>query len=131
MIDHLEVQRSVLAENPDIKLLPDSRCWSRMHAHCSGPMRGTVCKWRPANSYAATWDLLHEIGHVRTHKSTMTRAESESAAIQWTIDQLRKLKIPVKRKKLNQYRDYVGRCHDRALRRGLKRPTKVKLFLPH
>lgn len=128
MKNYIDTQNQVLAENPDVIINQNSTCWSRVHAHCTGEQRGMICKWKQAESYASTWLLFHEIGHVRTFKTTMTRAESESAATRWGMEQMRRSGLPVKRKQLNDYKAYVARCHDRAKRRGLKRKLKIKLL---
>lgn len=132
MADYTKIQQAILAENPDVRLLPKSRCWKRTHAHCrpSDPLFGTVCKWKAANSYASTWTLAHEIGHIRTNKSKMTRAESEAAATNWCMDALGRHGLPIKRKTVAKYKVYIDLCHDRALRRGLKRKVKIGLSLP-
>jgi|TARA_Y100000310_G_scaffold45644_1_gene42552 hypothetical protein len=56
----------------DITIDERSNCWKRMHAHVDGTRR--VCKWKPVNSFNALFDLLHEIGHIQTHRRGLKRA---------------------------------------------------------
>lgn len=116
---HKEIQEEVIAKY-QIDICNGAKCpndWRRTHAHV---MERRVCKWNQANSVRSTFTLLHEIGHIMTHKTSMRRAESEYFATVWAIEESRKygLKIPEHMKKL--YQDYIDREKDRGIRRGGK-----------
>ena len=69
------------------------------------------------------------VGHIETHKSTMKRAESETEATRWAIAYIKRLNLPVKRKVVNQYKDYIKMTYERGKRRGLKKRIKSKLYI--
>ena len=109
-----------------IVMRPDSDCWKRTHAHVDQRM---ICKHTPKESYASLFLLLHEIGHIETHKPGMKRCEQESEAVRWSIAKLRELGLPVKRRQLASYKKYVRMTYDRGVRRGLSKRIKSKLIM--
>ena len=102
----------------------NSTCRCRMHAHIK---QRRVCKWKPKNSIQTTFDLLHEVGHIETTKSTMRRAESEYYATLWAFDRCREYGIKIPPKTFEAYRDYIYRERDRGLRRGGKGYPEIDL----
>ena len=117
-MDYIQIQNNAIHQFKAV-IVENSKCWRRMHAHTDGSRK--ICKWVQKNSYASTWALLHEIGHLETYKTSMCRAESEIAATEWQINYLREIHIPVKRKLLDKYKEYITRTHERGLKRGLKK----------
>jgi hypothetical protein len=111
----------------NIQIVENSTCWNRTHAHCDGTRR--ICKWKSTNSYLSLFSLLHEIGHIETDKSTMKRAEQESEATRWAVNELRHQGIPIKQKILKRYKDYTIRTYNRGIRRGLQKRIKSKLYI--
>jgi hypothetical protein len=124
---YIDLQNKVIADYK-INIVQNSTCWRRMHAHCSDKSR-RVCKWKQAESYNALYDLLHEIGHIETWKSSMKRAESESAATLWANKKIKELGLPLKRKYCNRYKEYIAMTYQRGLRRGLSKRIKSKLYM--
>lgn len=92
----------------------DSKCRMRMHAHVK---ERRICKWHPKNSALATFELLHEIGHVETKTRLMRRCESEYAATQWALERCKEYGVKVPEKVLKRYQDYIWRELDRGIRR--------------
>ena len=123
-MDYLKIQNELLLKY-QVTLIENSTCWRRTHAHCDGSRR--ICKLQIKNSYASLFTLLHEIGHLETTKTSMKRCESESEATRWAITELRKMKIPVKRKFVQKYKAYITMTYERGVRRGLKK--KVTLIV--
>lgn len=112
----VEIQQDVISRYR-INICQDSKCWRRMHAHVK---ERKVCKWHPKAGAVATFDLLHEIGHIETHTSKMRRVESEYYATVWAIERAREYgiisKIPDRTRTL--YQEYILNELDRGLRRG-------------
>ena len=109
-----------------VKHEPDSTCWRRTHAHCRDKSR-RICKHHIKESYGSLFTLLHEIGHLETWKSSMTRAESEAYATNWAIGWLKENNLPIKRKQRKAYHEYILRCRDRAIRRHISAERLAKL----
>lgn len=119
-----EIQNEVV-KRYRVKLNPDSDCWRRMHAHVK---TRTVCKWHQRNSIKATFDLLHEIGHIETFKSGMRRCESEYQATQWAIDRCKEYGIQVPENILIDYQLYIDTERDRGVRRHSTTLPKLELL---
>ena len=126
VVDYIAIQKDAI-EKYKIVIVADSKCWKRMHAHCDGSRR--VCKWMPKPSYVATFELLHEIGHVETDKKGMKRCEQESVATLWGIDRMREYGLPIKRKVVARYKKYIKMTYERGLRRGLQKRVKSELYI--
>ena len=106
----------------NITIVINSKCYSRTRAHCDGSRR--ICKWKQAESYKSTFTLFHEIGHIETDIKGMKRCEQESEATKWAINEFRKIGLPIKRKVINAYKDYIRMTYNRGVRRGLKKNWK-------
>ena len=113
----------MLIKKYDVVLDPNSACWARTHAH---PKTRRICKHTPKNSYQSLFTLLHEIGHIETYRPKLKRCESESLATEWAVRELRQLGLPVKRKVVDKYKQYIKMTYERGLRRGLSK--KVNLY---
>lgn len=127
----IEIQRDVI-QRFNVDLCDGSKCdddWSRMHAHVK---QRRVCKWKPKASIRATFDLLHEIGHIETTTGKMRRCEEEYYATAWAIDMMREYgisgKISDNIKELYQW--YIFNELERGMRRGGSGyPTREQLTL--
>ncbi len=124
---YLELENKAIQDFKAV-IVVDSKCWSRMHAHCSDGSR-RICKWKPKESYISLFELLHEIGHLETDKKGMKRAEQESEATKWQLAKMKECNLPIKRKYLRQYKDYIRMTYDRGIRRGLSKRIKSKLLM--
>ena len=118
-----EIQEDVIRRY-NVKIETNSKCWGRMHAHVK---ERKICKWKPKNSVQATFDLLHEIGHIETTKSGMRRMESELYATLWAFDRCREYGIKIPAKTWEVYRDYIYMERDRGIRRGGTGYPKIDL----
>lgn len=98
-----------------IKIDEHSTCWGRMHAHIR---ERRICKWHPKNSVQATFDLLHEIGHIETTKGWMRRAEEEFYATKWALDRAKEYGMQVPESIVRDYQEYIDMELDRGRRRG-------------
>ena len=103
--------------------------WRRTHAHIK---ERRICKWKQAASIRSTFDLLHEIGHIETTKSTMRRCEQEFYATVWAIEKINEYRLghKITDSIKTLYQNYIWRELDRGIRRGGKGyPTKEQLTL--
>jgi len=110
---YIQIQNDIV-QKYNVTLDEYSKCRRRTHAHVR---ERRVCKWHPKNSVASTFELLHEVGHIMTTKSTMRRCESEYYATQWAIDRAKEYGITIPDSIIKLYQDYI----DRELARGLRR----------
>lgn len=108
-----------------INLDPHSTCRMRTHAH---PSERRVCKWIPEDTIRSTFTLLHEVGHVETHKTTMRRSESEWHATVWAIDRCREYGIEIPESILYIYQRYILLELYRGLRRHGKGYSEMNLY---
>lgn len=116
---YIDIQNEII-QKYRVDICNGDKCkndWQRTHAH---PKQRRVCKWKQVNSIESLFTLLHEVGHIETHRSTMRRCESEYAATVWAIDRIREYglcdKITPKIKDLYQW--YIFDELDRGVRRG-------------
>lgn len=109
-----EIQAEVIAKYR-ITINEHSECRTRTHAHIKTRM---LCKWSPKNSFLSTFTLLHEVGHIETHKSWMRRAESEYYATEWAIDRCKEYGLQVDEHTLHVYQRYILLEVARGIRRG-------------
>lgn len=111
---YLEIQQDAIKKYR-ITIESNSKCRGRMHAHVR---ERKICKWFPKNSYEATFDLLHEIGHIVNNNSKMRRAEEEYFATIWAIDRIKEYGKGVKERVLHTFQVYILEEMGRGLRRG-------------
>lgn len=109
-----EIQEDIISKNRVI-IVPHSTCWGRTHAHVKKRM---VCKWNFKNSVQATFELLHEVGHICTTKGWMRRAESEYYATVWAMKEAEKYGLKIPDRVIDDYQDYIDEEIARGLRRG-------------
>lgn len=121
---YLEIQNEVVKKYR-ITLDEYSSCWSRMHAHIR---ERRVCKWHPKKSAVATFELLHEIGHIENNASWMRRAEQEYYATVWAIERCSEYGVIIPMKTTEDYQRYINREKDRGIRRGGKEYGDLDLY---
>ena len=113
---YIEIQED-LVKRFRIKIDTNSDCWGRMHAH---PRERRVCKFRFKNSFRATFDLMHEIGHIEANDASMRRCESEYSATKWALDHLSDYGLEMDENILHAYQEYIDEEHARGIRRHCK-----------
>lgn len=116
-MNYTDIQNEVI-QKYHIDMCDGTKCqndWRRTHAH---PQLRRVCKWRQAASIDSTFNLLHEIGHVETWKSSMRRCESEYYATKWAMDRCKEYGLEVPDRIIVIYQRYINMEKDRGLRRG-------------
>lgn len=125
---YIDIEKEII-EKYNITLCDGSLCsdgdWSRMHAHVKSRR---VCKYKFKNSIQSCFDLMHEIGHIETTKSTMRRCESEFFATVWAINLAQdtyNLEIP--KSIIDVYQRYINMEWDRGNRRHGSLPKKETL----
>lgn len=114
---YTEIQEEII-KNYRIDICDGTKCkndWSRTHAHIK--IR-RVCKWKQSNSFASTFTLLHEVGHIVTNTGKMRRAEEEYHATMWAIQMCEEYGLTIPDKTIEKYQDYINREIDRGIRRG-------------
>lgn len=124
----IEIQKKVISDY-GIKINENSTCRERMHAHIKDR---SICKWVPKNSFRATFDLFHEIGHIMTTKAGMRRAEEEYYATVWAIDRCNEFGLEVDYKVpdsvLFTYQRYIISEIARGMRRGGRGYDDLNLY---
>lgn len=119
-----DIQKDVILRY-GIKIDSCSKCKGRMHAHVK---ERKICKWTPKESYAQTFVLFHEIGHIETKTPSMRRAESEYYATIWAIDRLQEYGLPIKLQQIFIYQRYILLEIRRGERRGGKNYGDLNLY---
>lgn len=66
------------------------------------------------------FDLLHEIGHIKTNLPGMKRYEEEFYATQWAADRLKEYDGSISKKEKELYQDYLYRWRERSIACGGK-----------
>lgn len=113
-MNYIQIQEDAIRKYR-VTINTTSKCWRRMHAHIKSR---TICKWRPVNSAKATFELLHEIGHIETTTSKMRRCEEEYHATAWALERCREYGVTVPKNLIDLYQAYIDRELDRGIRRG-------------
>lgn len=95
---------------------------SRSHAHVK---ERKVCLATEPKSRKSLFTFLHEIGHIVADKADYSlgvpRALAEFNATEWAKREMREnLHIPIPRKIVQSYNDYIRNKIERGLRRGLR-----------
>ena len=122
-MNYREIQNEVIRKYR-VTINENSKCWDRMHVH---PRKRMICKWHPKNSSVATFELLHEIGHLENNTSSMRRAEQEYYATVWALEQCEKYGVRISEKLWLRYQAYIDMEKDRGIRRGGKRYGELQL----
>jgi hypothetical protein len=126
-MNYIEIQNEVVKKYR-IDLCDGTRCedgdWDRTHAHVR---QRRVCKWKQKNSVQSTFTLFHEIGHIKTKRVWMRRAESEYYATVWALEEAKKYGIEIPQKTIDVYQRYIDMEKDRGQRRGGKAYGNLQL----
>lgn len=129
MAKYLDIQNEVIRKYR-VDICDGTKCtdgdWSRTHAH---PKKRRVCKWKQTNSFASTFTLLHEVGHIEANHGKMRRCEEEYYATVWALEKCAEYGLEVPEKTIAVYQDYINREHDRGCRRGGNLPPLDTLQL--
>lgn len=75
------------------------------------------------------FDLLHEIGHLKTNKKGMKRCEEEFYATQWAIKQMKKYNFDLNKKDKEIFQDYIYKWRETGIKLKGKMPDKESLIL--
>lgn len=76
------------------------------------------------------FDLLHEIGHIKTNKTGMKRCMEEYLATQWALDHAKKYKVKVTKGLINIFQKYIWDWRETGIKhKGKNMPTKEQLTL--
>lgn len=124
----VEIQNEVIKK---YRIKASTTCFknlrTRTHAH---PRERAVCKWKQTNSFASTFTLFHEIGHIENNNSKMRRCEEEYYATVWAIEKCKEYKLEIPQKTIDLYQRYIYRELERGINRGGKNyPTYEELRL--
>lgn len=114
---YIDIQNEVIKKYK-IDICDGTKCnndWQRTHAHIK---ERKVCKWTQANSFASTFTLFHEIGHIENNKANMRRVEQEYYATLWAIQRCNEYNLEVPKKTVERYQRYIDRTLARGVRRG-------------
>lgn len=125
-MNHKQIQEDIIIKC-QIDICDGTKCKNdrrRTHAH---PKIRRVCKWKQANSIQSTFTLLHEVGHIYTHKTSMRRAESEYHATMWALRRCKEYELEVPQKLIEKYQKYIDMEIERGKRRGGKNYPDLKL----
>lgn len=78
----------------------------------------------------SVFDMLHEIGHIKTNTSKMKRFEEEYYATVWAIKEAKKYKLELSQKRKDEYQNYIWDWRERSIKlKGKNIPSKEKLVL--
>ena len=79
---------------------------------------------------SSVFDMMHEIGHIKTNVSGMKRCEEEFYATVWAINESKKYKLNLSQKRKDEYQNYIWYWRDRGIKARAKIiPTKEELTL--
>ncbi len=75
------------------------------------------------------FDLLHEVGHIKTHKRGMRKFEDEYYATEWAIKEIKKFDCMISEKRKDEFQRYIWQCVDIANHHHAKNvPPKEELI---
>lgn len=100
---HRQIQDDII-KRYRITLDPNSKRLKQAHAY---PKERRVCNWIREDTIRSTFTLLHEAGHVETHKTNMRRSESEWYATTWAIDRAKEYGLKIPYPILYAYQHYI------------------------
>jgi Zn-dependent peptidase ImmA (M78 family) len=76
------------------------------------------------------FDMLHEIGHLKTNKKGMKRCEEEFYATQWAIKEMKKYKLKLSDVDKKIFQDYIWNWRNTSIKlKGKNVPSKEHLTL--
>ena len=120
----IDIEKEVI-EKYHVTIDTHSKCRWRMHAHVK---ERRICKWEFKNSLVALFDLLHEIGHIMTTKTSMRRAESEYYATCFAIDVFKEYSLTVPDRVMHVYQRYILQEIARGKRRKGKGYSEMNIY---
>lgn len=78
----------------------------------------------------AVFDLLHEIGHLKTNKKGMKRCEEEYYATQWAIKEMKKYHLELHPVDKDIFQHYIWKWRETGMKlKGKNMPSKQQLTL--
>lgn len=76
------------------------------------------------------FDILHEIGHIKTNLPGMKRCEEEFYATQWAIKEMKRYKFDIPLKRKREFQKYIWDWRETGLKLRAKNvPSKEELTL--
>lgn len=76
------------------------------------------------------FDLLHEIGHLKTNKKGMKRCEEEFYATQWAIKEMKKYNLELDSINKHIFQNYIWKWRETGIKlNGKNIPNKEQLTL--
>ena len=76
------------------------------------------------------FDMLHEVGHLKTNKKGMKRCEEEFYATEWAIKEMKKYKFELSQKDKQIFQNYIWQWRERGIKlKGKNMPSKEQLTL--
>lgn len=76
------------------------------------------------------FDLLHEIGHLKTNKKGMKRCEEEFYATQWAIKEMKKYDLELDLRNKSIFQNYIWKWRETSVKlKGKNIPNKEQLTL--
>ncbi len=76
------------------------------------------------------FDLLHEVGHIKTNTSKMKSCEREYYATVWAIKEIKKYGYMITDQRKREYQNYIWKFRETAIKHRAKVvPTKEEMTL--
>ena len=76
------------------------------------------------------FDMLHEIGHLKTNKKGMKRCEEEYYATEWAIKEMKKYKFDLNQRDKRIFQNYIWQWRETGLKlKGKNMPSEKQLTL--
>jgi hypothetical protein len=76
------------------------------------------------------FDILHEIGHIKTNTKGMKRCEEEYYATQWAIKEMKKIGLKLSNKRKQEFQNYIWKWRETGIKLNAKNiPSKEQLIL--
>ncbi len=85
----------------------------------------SIIQYEKANA-ESIFNLLHEIGHIKTNKPGMKRCEEEFYATEWAIKEINNLNIKLEDRVKTSYQSYIYNWRGSAIRRHAKQVPSIK-----
>jgi hypothetical protein len=108
-------------------------CWERPHAHTEADDR-KICKMPLPKGRYSLFEWLHEVGHIehpRGGRKREYRSVEEFYATQYAKQEMKNLGIPIPRRMVRDYNQYITDCLERGLKHGMKKiPREVRHLKP-
>lgn len=76
------------------------------------------------------FDILHEVGHIKTNTKGMKRCEEEYYATEWAIKEIKKIGLKLPNKRKQEFQDYIWKWREIGIKLKAKKiPSKEQLIL--